>query len=134
MANIFANLGPGLAKEAKDQSLASMLFNGNAKHFRDTHIDMNAQYLNESKKLQRKGKLPKDKVLQEKPTATMKRNATDYLTARDMAENKGKALAVRHGALALAGTAAMVGPRYLSGGNMSTNNRGERDIAGIPFI
>lgn len=33
-----------------------------------------------------------------------------------------------------AGAAAAVGVRYLSGGNLTTNAQGERDIAGIPFI
>lgn len=32
------------------------------------------------------------------------------------------------------GAATAVGVRYLSGGNMTTNNTGERDIVGIPFI
>lgn len=32
------------------------------------------------------------------------------------------------------GAAAAVGTRYLSGGNITTNSMGERDIAGIPFI
>lgn len=33
-----------------------------------------------------------------------------------------------------AGATAMVGTRYLSGGSFATNNKGERDIVGIPFI
>ena len=33
-----------------------------------------------------------------------------------------------------AGVATAVGVRYLSGGNLTTNAQGERDIAGIPFI
>lgn len=33
-----------------------------------------------------------------------------------------------------AGAATAVGVRYLSGGNLTTNAQGERDIAGIPFI
>ena len=33
-----------------------------------------------------------------------------------------------------AGAATAVGVRYLSGGNLTTNTQGERDIAGIPFI
>ena len=33
-----------------------------------------------------------------------------------------------------AGAATAVGIRYLSGGNLTTNAQGERDIAGIPFI
>lgn len=33
-----------------------------------------------------------------------------------------------------AGAAVAVGTRYLSGGNLTTNAQGERDIAGIPFI
>ena len=32
------------------------------------------------------------------------------------------------------GAATAVGVRYLSGGNLTTNAQGERDIAGIPFI
>lgn len=32
------------------------------------------------------------------------------------------------------GAATAVGVRYLSGGNLTTNTQGERDIAGIPFI
>lgn len=36
---------------------------------------------------------------------------------------------------AIGGAAATaVGVRYLSGGNLTTNSRGEHDIAGIPFI
>ena len=33
-----------------------------------------------------------------------------------------------------AGAATAVGVRYLSGGNLTTNAQGEKDIAGIPFI
>ena len=33
-----------------------------------------------------------------------------------------------------AGAAIGVGGRYLSGGNLSTNAQGERDIIGIPFV
>lgn len=33
-----------------------------------------------------------------------------------------------------AGAGLAVGTRYLSGGNITTNSMGERDIAGIPFI
>ena len=33
-----------------------------------------------------------------------------------------------------AGAATAIGVRYLSGGNMTTNSMGERDIAGIPFV
>ena len=32
------------------------------------------------------------------------------------------------------GAATAVGVRYLSGGNLTTNAQGEKDIAGIPFI
>ena len=40
----------------------------------------------------------------------------------------------RVGTVLGAGAATAVGVRYLSGGNLTTNAQGERDIAGIPFI
>lgn len=40
----------------------------------------------------------------------------------------------RVGTVLGAGAATAVGGRYLSGGNATTNNTGERDIVGIPFI
>ena len=40
----------------------------------------------------------------------------------------------RIGTVLGAGAATAVGVRYLSGGNLTTNAQGERDIAGIPFI
>ena len=40
----------------------------------------------------------------------------------------------RVGTVLGAGVATAVGVRYLSGGNLTTNAQGERDIAGIPFI
>lgn len=33
-----------------------------------------------------------------------------------------------------AGAAAVIGTRYLSGGNLTSNAQGERDIVGIPFV
>ena len=42
--------------------------------------------------------------------------------------------ALRIGATAGAVGAAAVGTRYATGGTATTNNRGQRDIAGIPFI
>ena len=44
--------------------------------------------------------------------------------------NGGKRIRIVLGA----GAATAVGVRYLSGGNLTTNAQGERDIAGIPFI
>lgn len=52
-----------------------------------------------------------------------------YFATDDMKTNAVRAAAAA-GAL---GTVA-VGTRYLSGGSATVNNRGERDIAGIPFI
>lgn len=53
----------------------------------------------------------------------------DYFTGGDFTQN-----AVRMGAAAgVLGTAA-VGTRYMSGGSVTHNNQGRRDIAGIPFI
>ncbi len=39
-------------------------------------------------------------------------------------------VAARHGAIG----AGMVGLRYASGGTMTQNNKGQRDIAGVPFF
>ena len=52
-----------------------------------------------------------------------------YFTTDDMMTN-----AVRAGAVAGALGTAAVGGRCLSGGSATVNNRGERDIAGIPFV
>lgn len=62
-------------------------------------------------------------------------NASDYFFDGPKAgENTGEVMASRIGATALGGTGLMLGTRYLTGGNMSYNADGEKDIAGIPFI
>ncbi len=56
-------------------------------------------------------------------------HAKDYYFSGDLGTN-----AARWGATAGAYGAAAVGTRYMTGGTATTNNRGQRDIAGIPFI
>lgn len=58
----------------------------------------------------------------------------NYFTAKDV--NKGRMMtsAVRIGGAGAAYMGAATGARYLSGGGLTYNNQGERDIAGIPFI
>lgn len=42
--------------------------------------------------------------------------------------------ALRYGATAAGVSATAIGGRYLSGGNMTTDRDGNKDIAGVPFI
>ena len=48
--------------------------------------------------------------------------------------NGRNARIARYSAGAIGSTGLMLAPRFISGGNVTTNNKGERDIAGIPFI
>ena len=59
-----------------------------------------------------------------------------YFTGADLAGQDGRtmAAAARIGAAGAAYMGVNGGLRYLSGGGMTYNNQGERDIAGIPFI
>ncbi len=59
-----------------------------------------------------------------------------YLTAADRAgsNDRFKVGAMRTGLAVGAYAGANAGLRYMSGGGITYNNRGERDIAGIPFI
>ncbi len=56
-------------------------------------------------------------------------HAKGYFLSGDMGTN-----AMRWGAVGAAYGAANVGVRTLSGGSATTNNQGQRDIAGIPFL
>lgn len=64
-------------------------------------------------------------------------NITRHAMAKDM-EGMGKsragAIAARNGVALAALGAGAVGARYATGGTATTNRRGERDIAGIPFM
>lgn len=55
--------------------------------------------------------------------------AKDYFIGGDMKQN-----AARIGTAAGLYMGAAAGARYVSGGGMTYNNQGQRDIAGIPFI
>lgn len=59
-----------------------------------------------------------------------------YFTGEDLAGQDGRAMAVaaRVGGAGAAYMGINGGLRYMSGGGMTYNNQGERDIAGIPFI
>ena len=59
-----------------------------------------------------------------------------YFAASDMRGMGGRAMtaAVRTGTAGAAYMGANAGLRYMSGGGLTYNNQGERDIAGIPFI
>lgn len=59
--------------------------------------------------------------------------AKNYAIGGDYAGQGAKRAGVVLARTGLA-TGAVVAPRYLSGGDMTTNRNGERDIAGIPFI
>lgn len=54
---------------------------------------------------------------------------SDYYT-----NGTGQQMATRAGVTAGAYAGGAIGLRYLSGGTLTTNNQGESDIAGIPFI
>lgn len=56
-------------------------------------------------------------------------HAKDYYFSGDLGTN-----AMRWGATGAAYGAVAVGTRALTGGSATTNNQGQRDIAGIPFI
>lgn len=53
----------------------------------------------------------------------------DYYT-----KGTGQQIATRAGVTAGAYAGGAIGLRYLSGGTLTTNNQGESDIAGIPFV
>lgn len=59
----------------------------------------------------------------------MRQEAKDYFMSGDLGTN-----AMRWGAVAGAYGGLAVGTRALTGGSATTNNQGQRDIAGIPFI
>ena len=63
------------------------------------------------------------------PGKDLRRGAVNYYTSGTTGQK-----ATRIGATALAYGAAATGTRYMTGGSATTNNRGQRDIAGIPFI
>ncbi len=125
MANIFSNLGPGLAKAAGEQSNFSRIVNGDANHF-------NLQQNKANKKLAKKNAT-------ETAFSSMKRNVKDYFNAQDLnykdtVHLRNKAKLARGGmALAAFGGAALA-TRYADGGSLTRNSKGEKDIAGIPFI
>lgn len=63
--------------------------------------------------------------------------ATRHAMAKDMqgmGVQRAGAVAARNGAALATLGAGAVGLRYASGGTATMNNRGERDIAGIPFV
>lgn len=65
------------------------------------------------------------------------KNTGRLLIGSDMAGEgwaRAAAVGVRVGAPLAAYGAMANGTRYMSGGSMGTNNQGERDIAGIPFL
>lgn len=68
--------------------------------------------------------------------ASMAKGVGGYFAASDMRGMSGRAMtaAVRTGTAGAAYMGANAGLRYMSGGGMTYNNQGERDIAGIPFI
>lgn len=70
-------------------------------------------------------------------TAEAAANVTRHAMAKDM-EGMGKsragAIAARNGLAIAALGAGAVGTRYMTGGTATMNNRGQRDIAGIPFM
>lgn len=59
----------------------------------------------------------------------LRSDAKEYFMSGDMGTN-----AMRWGAAASIYGAGAVGTRALTGGNATTNNQGQRDIAGIPFL
>lgn len=59
----------------------------------------------------------------------MAKEAKDYFVGGDFTQN-----AARIGAATAAVGGVAVGTRYMSGGSVTHNNQGRRDIAGIPFV
>lgn len=59
----------------------------------------------------------------------LRNDAKDYFFSGDMGTN-----AMRWGAAASVYGAGAMGTRALTGGSATTNNQGQRDIAGIPFL
>lgn len=122
--------------DAAEQSLMSMLFNGNNKGKAILDEQRKKELAIMSREMTKRDGIETNVV--ERPYSKTKRRLGEYLGAQDMigdaASHKTKAMIVRNGGLAVAGTAAMLTPRFLSGGNMTTNSRGEKDIAGIPFV
>lgn len=64
-----------------------------------------------------------------KPAKDLGKGVKDYYTTGTAGRK-----ATRIGATVGAYGVAAVGTRYMTGGTATTNNRGERDIAGIPFL
>ena len=63
------------------------------------------------------------------PGKDLGRGIKDYYTTGTLGRK-----ATRIGATVGAYGVAAVGTRYMTGGSATTNNRGQRDIAGIPFV
>ena len=63
------------------------------------------------------------------PAKELKQGIKSYYASGDGMKN-----AARYTATGLALGAGAVGTRYVTGGSATTNNRGQRDIAGIPFL
>ncbi|WP_422661777.1 hypothetical protein ACK8P5_25825 (plasmid) [Paenibacillus sp. EC2-1] len=60
--------------------------------------------------------------------------AKDWALGRDVADGRAMTLAKRYGAVAAGSVGLGTAGRFLTGGDMTHDNRGNRDIAGIPFI
>lgn len=131
MANhILSNTGatmPGdFAKLAKqqgaDQSTMSKIFKGSLAGNAD-NVDETLHTMANGSTMQGLGAVAK--------------NTGRLITGKDMAGEgwaRAGAVAARNGIpLAAYGVAANI-PRYMSGGSATTNNQGQRDIAGIPFL
>lgn len=63
------------------------------------------------------------------PGTDLRRAVSDYYTT-----GSGMQKGIRAGATIGALGVGAVGTRYMSGGTATTNNKGQRDIAGIPFV
>lgn len=60
--------------------------------------------------------------------------AKDWALARDVSGSRAMTLARRYGTLAAGSVAVGAGARFMTGGSMTHDRDGNRDIAGIPFI
>lgn len=158
ITNMFSNLGAGLAGSASKESnsVGGRVFSnkGNNVHPTSTpagnvlqsakNIAIGNRAMREDTKevvSKVKGQIAKQN-LSEKDTKRANRiinmtaakdYAKNYVTGGDYAGTglkRAGVVAARHGAAA----GAMLAPRIITGGDLTTNGNGERDIAGIPFV
>lgn len=154
IGKILSNSGEGIAGAAAEQSRLSKLFIGDKEGRKVINDELDKHFGSLRKSLEGDEKSLKEFDILAKPMRALGKaemyfkgmdrhgalakydnafDVPDGLYEKAQKDARNSAIARTSGAVALGG-AAMVGTRYLSGGNLSTNNSGQRDIVGIPFV